>query len=115
MDSSGMKSVYEQIGKVIRKARQQRGLTLEELAEKCERDWSYISQIERARSVPSIETLRRICEVLRIPLSSLFSIHTPVEYKYDPLTGRIVALLDNTSPRDKKVIASYLKHFLKKR
>ena len=115
MDSSEMKKVYEQIGKTIRTARQKRGLTLEELAGKCGRDWSYLSQIERARSVPSIETLKRICEVLKIPMSNLFSIHKPVEYRHDPLTGRIVALLDSTSARDKKVIANYLKHFLKKR
>ena len=57
---------YKEIGKRVTKIRKQRGLTQEKLSEKCDLSPQYISNIERSISIPSTETLLRICEVLEV-------------------------------------------------
>lgn len=57
---------YKEIGRRVTKIRKQRGLTQEKLSEKCDLSPQYISNIERSISIPSTETLLRICEVLEV-------------------------------------------------
>ena len=57
---------YKEIGRRVTKIRKQRGLTQEKLREKCDLSPQYISNIERSISIPSTETLLRICEVLEV-------------------------------------------------
>lgn len=57
---------YKKIGKRVTKIRKQRGLTQEKLSEKCDLSPQYISNIERSISIPSTETLLRICDVLEV-------------------------------------------------
>ncbi len=57
---------YKEIGKRVTKIRKQRGLTQEKLSEKCDLSPQYISNIERSISIPSTETLLRICDVLEV-------------------------------------------------
>ena len=61
----------------IREVRLQQGLTLEQLSEKCHRDWAYLSQIERGKDKPSIETLYLVSNALEIPMNKLFDSHKP--------------------------------------
>lgn len=109
--------LYENIGRQIRETRIQRGLTLEELAEKAGRNWSYLSQIERARSIPSIETLFAISEQLEIPISLLFETHRPRKeenYRTDAYHSKIMYLLKEVPPREKKTAVAVLKKIFKK-
>src|SRR5476651_966504 len=55
----------------IRTQRKKLGLTLVELAEKTKFSISYISQVERGKLTPSIATLRKLAEALRIPAGQL--------------------------------------------
>ena len=52
------------IGKKIRSLRIQRGLTQEELGDRCELSKGFISQLERNLSSPSIATLTDMLECL---------------------------------------------------
>lgn len=61
------------IGEKIRRLRLQRGLTQEELADRCELTKGFISQVERNLSSPSIATLEDILSSLGTGLSSFFS------------------------------------------
>lgn len=54
----------EAIGYRIKLAREQAGLTQEQLAEKIGRSTQFISTIERGVAGPSIETIIRLCSVL---------------------------------------------------
>ncbi|WP_020662305.1 helix-turn-helix domain-containing protein [Amycolatopsis benzoatilytica] len=56
----------------IREFRSQRGLTVRELADQAGVSTGLISQVERGVTDPSLETMRRIAEVLEVPLFSLF-------------------------------------------
>ena len=60
------------IGKKIRSLRIQRGLTQEELGDRCELSKGFISQLERNLSSPSIATLTDLLECLGSSLQEFF-------------------------------------------
>jgi len=59
------------IGGVIRRARKEQQLTLQQLSEASELSLSYLSQIERNLLNPSVGTLKRIAEALDLPAGKL--------------------------------------------
>jgi transcriptional regulator with XRE-family HTH domain len=61
------------LGKNVRKYRQQRRLTQEQLAFEAEIDLTYVGGIERGRRNPSLLVMARIADVLAVPLSKLVS------------------------------------------
>ena len=62
-----------EIGSKIKRLRAQQGLTLEELASRCELTKGFLSQLERDLTSPSIATLADILEALGSSLSEFFS------------------------------------------
>jgi transcriptional regulator with XRE-family HTH domain len=62
-----------EIGEKIRRLRLQRGLTQEELADRCELSKGFISLLERDLTSPSIATLMDILECLGTDLRTFFS------------------------------------------
>lgn len=62
-----------EIGEKIRRLRLQRGLTQEELADRCELSKGFISLLERDLTSPSIATLVDILECLGTDLTAFFS------------------------------------------
>ena len=57
---------YSAVGKRISLIRKNSGMTQEQLAEKAELSNIYISHIENSRSIPSLETLMKLCSALDI-------------------------------------------------
>ncbi len=62
-----------EIGEKLRQLRQMRGLTQEEMADRCELTKGFISQVERDLASPSIATLTDMLECLGVSLSDFFS------------------------------------------
>ena len=62
---------YELLGKHIREQRKKKKYTLEQLAEKLDVSTTFIGQIERAKGIPSLETLVKIANVLETSTDSL--------------------------------------------
>lgn len=62
-----------EIGQKIKFLRQQNGLTMEELADRCELSKGFISLLERDKTSPSIQTLKDILETLGTDLATFFS------------------------------------------
>src|SRR5438128_1600122 len=60
------------LGRTIRKLRQERKLSLHSLASQAEMSVSMLSQIERGISSPSLKSLTKIRLSLGVPISSLF-------------------------------------------
>jgi transcriptional regulator with XRE-family HTH domain len=60
------------LGKKIKQMRNQKGLTQEELADRCELTKGYISQLENNLNSPSIATLTDILSALGSNLSEFF-------------------------------------------
>jgi transcriptional regulator with XRE-family HTH domain len=59
------------LGKNVRKYRQQRKLTQEQLAFEAEIDLTYVGGIERGRRNPSLLVMARIADALDVPLAKL--------------------------------------------
>lgn len=62
-----------QIGPRLRHAREQRGLTLAQVAEFAGLTKGFISQIERDKTTVSVASLMAICDALNIQMSTLFA------------------------------------------
>lgn len=60
------------IGQAIRKARQERGITLEALALAAGTDAANLSRIERGKQGYSPDRIERIADALELPLSALY-------------------------------------------
>ena len=61
------------LGRNVRRIRQQRKLTQEQLAFEAEIDLTYVGGIERGRRNPSLMVMVRIADALRVPLAKLLS------------------------------------------
>jgi len=56
----------------LRKVRQEKGLTIQRLADACQVSASLISQVERGKVTPTLTVFWNICETLGIPMHSFF-------------------------------------------
>ncbi len=59
------------IGKKLRKSRNDKGMSLRELATKVELSASFLSQIEQGKASPSIENLKKIAHTLDVRVAYL--------------------------------------------
>lgn len=59
------------IAKNIRDLRRQQGLTVQDLAYRCDMERSNVSRLEGGRSNPTLRTLCVLGNALRVPLSEL--------------------------------------------
>jgi transcriptional regulator with XRE-family HTH domain len=61
------------LGDELRNARQSAGLSQEKLAFGAELDRTYISHLETNKKSPTVDTLFRICRVLKVPASEILA------------------------------------------
>ena len=82
---------YKKIGSRIKAARESKKLTQEELAELTGLTNNYISNIERTRSKPSIETLVKICNALEVTPDYILldSVYASKEYIMDEIAVKL--------------------------
>jgi transcriptional regulator with XRE-family HTH domain len=66
------KEFLKKFGKTLRRIRQEGKLSQEALSDKAEVPRSQIARIERGEVNPTINTLKRIADVLKIDISILF-------------------------------------------
>ncbi|WP_341953215.1 helix-turn-helix domain-containing protein [Salinibacterium sp. TMP30] len=60
------------VGARLRASRRAQGLTIEQLADATSLTKGFISRVERDETSPSVATLLTICEVLSLPIGTLF-------------------------------------------
>lgn len=64
--------VAQAFGEAVRRVRQERGETLEQVAHRLARmDPKYLGEIERGWHAPTIVTVKRIADALDVPLAEL--------------------------------------------
>lgn len=82
---------YKALGKNIRKRRQLAGLKQSELAEMCDCSDSHIGQIERNRTVPSLDMVVRIANALNVSVDQLvcYSIDYPERVYLKEISERL--------------------------
>jgi len=60
------------VGSRLRQIRKSKGYTVKDVAELTNYSSSFISQVERNIASPSINSLKRICDALKIPIAYIF-------------------------------------------
>ncbi|MDA9498121.1 cupin domain-containing protein [Bradyrhizobium sp. CCBAU 11357] len=87
-DSNGTKAastieaddaVDQRLGQTVRLLRQRAGLSIQDVANKTGLSTGMISQLERARAMPSIRTLRLLGIALDVPISYFFESSDPAD------------------------------------
>lgn len=104
---------YSAVGKRISLIRKNRGMTQEQLAEKAELSNIYISHIENSRSIPSLETLMKLCSALDItPDEVLLGTKQDME---NYLQSDIQKKLILCAPKERRMVSRFIDLLLEER
>ena len=104
---------YSAVGKRISLIRKNRGMTQEQLAEKAELSTIYISHIENSRSIPSLETLMKLCSALDItPDEVLLGTKQDME---NYLQSDIQKKLILCTPKERRMVSRFIDLLLEER
>ncbi len=95
---------YELLGRNIRKHRKEKKYTLEQLAEKLDVSTTFIGQIERAKGIPSLETLVKIANVLEISVDGLLFGDLNAKSGNNHFVKKIAELTETFTPKDKELL-----------
>ncbi|SDY25239.1 Transcriptional regulator, contains XRE-family HTH domain [Evansella caseinilytica] len=99
-----------EIGTRIRNIRLSKQMKLTEVARKANISQSYLSDIEKGRTIPSIEKLLAICSVLHISPGDFFG-------QSAPLPPDMLLLLENMkrlTPAERKYLNTFIAEMLKR-
>ncbi|MCL1972454.1 MAG: helix-turn-helix domain-containing protein [Endomicrobia bacterium] len=97
--------LYKLIGNNIRKNRKDQCLTIQDIANLTDTDWSFLARIETGNGIPSIATVNKIAKALNIGLEDIFK-----KQKNDNLIDKtVINLIESFSENDKKNIVKILK------
>ena len=88
-----MPTIQELVGARVRELRKSRGWTLEELAEKAEKHYTYIGGLERGDRNVTVEVLQAVAAALQVPIKNLFNIH-PLEVKLNAASDDILSAIE---------------------
>src|SRR6266446_1232154 len=69
----------QRLGETVRLLRQRAGLSIQDVAKRTGLSNGMISQLERARAMPSIRTLRLLSIALDVPISYFFETSDPTD------------------------------------
>ena len=87
------------LGKKIKQLRKIMGLTQEQLAEKAEMDYKYLSKIENGKHLPTYKTLVRLSCILGIGLGDF----TNIEENKSPEYIKSLKILDSAKNYEEQV------------
>ena len=102
---------YRVLGKNIRTARKDAGLTIAKLAEKADLGDSHVGKIERAQGIPSLESLVKIANALGIGLDHLMN--GDIAHQDDYFTQEIMQLSSRLSKDQRMFFLKLAVHNLK--
>jgi transcriptional regulator with XRE-family HTH domain len=67
-----VKSVQRKFGQRLRKLRQDRGWSQEELAARSQHHWTYIGGVERGERNPTLLVIASLAKALKVKIADLF-------------------------------------------
>ncbi|RXZ79908.1 XRE family transcriptional regulator [Paenibacillaceae bacterium] len=98
---------YSVIGSRIRQAREEQGITQEQLAEQLDVSNAYISKIERGKTPINLDRLSQLCMLLEE--STEYILNGADRSNDDYLRNEIMVMLENCSPAKIKLITQLIK------
>lgn len=100
-------------GERLKSLRQERGFTQEEIALRADMTPSYYGQIERGTANPTVSMLEKICAVMGISISDIFTDSNTNLLGIDALSMQILHQISGISDREKALILSLIRTALK--
>ncbi|NOU96214.1 helix-turn-helix domain-containing protein [Paenibacillus sp. LMG 31456] len=73
--------ILKKVGQRLRELRKQKGLTQEELAERCGFHYTYIGGVERAEKNISLINLQKLCDGLQVQVQEVFNYEFSINLK----------------------------------
>jgi len=98
---------YSIIGNRIRKAREEKGITQEALAESMDVSNAYISKIERGKTTVNLDNLGKICAVLETSTEYILTGAHSAKDNY--MRNEIMEMLEGCPPHKIRLIAQVIK------
>lgn len=103
----------QELGKHIRRLREDRGLNVRGLAAKAGINDGALSRIENGKRMPALETLKAIASALDVPLTDLFAMSGYLgAYDLPSLTPYLRARYGHLSEASLTAIDTYLKQLI---
>ena len=98
----------EQLGQRIKQIRKSKKVTQEKLAEMIDVDFGYISKLEVGLNFPSIQTLNKIADALKVGIAEFF---TNIEYlmPQKDLQSEIMEIISTFPAEKKKYVYKFVK------
>ena len=97
---------YSLLGRRIAYLRRRRGLTQEQLAERADVTNNYVSHIENCRSIPSLETVVKLCGALDVTPDELLLGTSTHEQNY--LNSDILRKLEGCTPAERLLVNGFI-------
>ena len=95
-----------ELSQTIRRLRQERGLTVEQLAQRSGFSKGFISQVENFRLSPSLKALNRIAEALGVELKTLFESESgKAQYVFGTTDDGLELQRDNSAEHGMRYLA----------
>lgn len=96
-------------GERLRQLRRERGFTQEEMALRAEITTSYYGQLERGTANPTIGMLNKICDVIGVSITDIFTESDTNLLGVDALSMQILHFLSDKTDEEKTTALSLLK------
>lgn len=106
--------LQEIMGRVIRRERQQRGMTIKELGEKAGLSEIYVGEIERGQKYPSSRVLESIATALDLDIADLLElVAEEIRYEREPRKVNAIGFtLPNTSGQPPRLVVKRMVNML---
>ncbi len=103
---AAMADLQEIIGRVIRRERQDRHLTIKELGDKANLSEIYIGEIERGHKYPSAKVLESIASALDLDIADLLELMAEeIRYEREPQTTNAIGFTFPATPGQPRRLA----------
>ena len=99
------------LGERIRDRRKELGITIEELAEKTDIGYNHLSNIERGKKMPSLETFIKI--VNELDTTSDIILKDSVKYTKHHLPNNIIECVENLDEKGLNIVSDVLYALIK--
>jgi|GEM_PF-1891973 len=109
-----MSDLQEIMGRVIRRERQERRLTLKEVADKASLSVVYVGEVERGQKYPSATVLEKLAEALALSIADLLElVAEEIRAGYEPeITNAIGFALSDQSRQSRRVVVKRIVNML---
>lgn len=103
-----MNEIIKTVGERLKHCRMRKGLSQEQLAEKCGLHPTYIGQVERGEKNATIESIWKIASALELPLEVLFEKLVGDGKQIETLSSKAYDIVDALPEQDQELILTIL-------